>query len=845
LTAGCVLGYGRRLPMPTLRIARRRLTAVLLGAGLGLAGPAAAASLTFVVNNSVDAVDAKPGDGVCATAASTCTLRAAVMEASFQTANDVLMLVPAGVYKLTLANTGNPCSAAAGTGDLNLQTHAGRTIIIACTAGAAATIVDANGLDGVFDVTATAGSTTSILGMTIRGGNRLGACKTFGGGVHAFSTPGSPGKVGIYNSVVTDNVAQAGGGIFNEGTTLSLTQTVVQNNRITNTKPQVCQGGGIENFSGALTVDASTISGNRAQSPSSTVASNGAGGGLGVFDGPVVVTNSTISGNVADGNGGGLDAFGVVGPSLQLRNVTITGNTADSDTNGVGDGGGLADATANTVVENSIIAGNTDIGGQGVDCSADSFATLALRYVLLPAAQTCAARFSPAPVGLVTSAPTPLSPLQANGGPTLTIDLLAGNPARDAGDPAGCGLTVDQRGVPRPQGARCDLGAVEAAADTDGDRMPDPIDDCPAVPNPDQRDSDGDKIGDVCDNCPAVANPTQSTSACITASTASATIDAAGGTFTAGRVAITVPPGALGGQPSCVSTACPTSFSGTALPSSEYGLGTAASGTGLYFATKLHPENVTFNAPVTLTFSWPDADANPGTIDGTSIPELFVRIFQNGIAIAPPCGTKPCGTVPCCDTNANTYAVQVTSFSEFAVVQDAACVPSDLAAPKLVLTKVQPPPGDDRLRLEGRMTLPAGVTLASIAMSSGLGVTLGDATHGAVAGARLPAGTYEKATKRGWTMRQAGALWRYVDKNPSPPGGIRRVKLEDEGKDGADQVIVSVLVKGHGVSYATDLTAEATLTLEAGKGPCFSARFPGAPGPRCRRAAGGATVRCR
>jgi hypothetical protein len=830
--------------MPTSRIARIRL-AVLLGIWLGLAGPAAAATVVFAVNSTVDAADATPGDGVCATAASTCTLRAAVTEAGFQTANDVFVIVPAGVYKLTLANTGNPCSAGARTGDLNLRTHPGRNTAVVGTSGAAATIVDGNGLDGVFEVDAPAGSSTVLVGLTIRGGNRLGACKTFGGGVHAISTPGSPGRVEIQDSVVTDNVAQAGGGIFNEGTTMFVTRTLVQNNRITNTKPQVCQGGGIENFSGALTIDASTISGNRAQSASTTVAANGAGGGLGVFDGPVVVTNSTISGNFADGDGGGLDANGVVNPSLQLRNVTITGNTADADANGVGDGGGLADATANTVIQNTILGGNTDTGGQGVDCSAGSFATLALRFVLLPAAQTCAARFSPAAVGLVTGAPAPLSPLQRNGGPTPTLDLLAGNPARDAGDPAGCGLTVDQRGVPRPQGARCDLGAIEAGApDADGDRVPDPIDDCPAVPNLDQRDSDADKLGDVCDNCPAVANPTQSTTACLTASTKSATIDAAGGTLTAGALTITVPPGALGGQPSCVSTACPTSFSSTGLPSSEYGLGSTGAGTGLYFAAKLHPENVTFNTPVTLRFSWPDADSTPGVIDGTSILEALLRIFQNGVAITPPCGANICGTVPCCNTSANTYTVQVTSFSELAVVQDAACVPSDLAAPKLVLTKTKPPPGDDRLRLEGRMTLPAGVTLASIAMSSGLGVSVGDATHGAIAAARLPAGTYEKATKRGWTMRQAGALWRYVDKNPSPPGGIRRVKLEDEGKDADGHVVVSVLVKGHGISYATDLTAEATLTLEAATGPCFRAHFPGAPGPRCQRMTGGATVRC-
>ena len=64
----------------------------------------------------------------------------------------------------------------------------------------------------------------------------------------------------------------------------------------------------------------------------------------------------------------------------------------------------------------------------------------------------------------------------------------------------------------------------EAAAptDSDGDGIPDATDNCPTVPNPDQKDTDGDGIGDACDpdddndtvpdttdNCPLVANPDQ------------------------------------------------------------------------------------------------------------------------------------------------------------------------------------------------------------------------------------------------------------------------------------------------------------------------------------------------
>jgi hypothetical protein len=38
--------------------------------------------------------------------------------------------------------------------------------------------------------------------------------------------------------------------------------------------------------------------------------------------------------------------------------------------------------------------------------------------------------------------------------------LAPGTPAVDAADPA-CGVAVDQRGITRPQGARCDIGAFE------------------------------------------------------------------------------------------------------------------------------------------------------------------------------------------------------------------------------------------------------------------------------------------------------------------------------------------------------------------------------------------------
>ena len=56
-----------------------------------------------------------------------------------------------------------------------------------------------------------------------------------------------------------------------------------------------------------------------------------------------------------------------------------------------------------------------------------------------------------------------LDPLQDNGGETETQALLEGSPAIDAVPAALCAVSEDQRGVSRPQGEACDIGAFEAA----------------------------------------------------------------------------------------------------------------------------------------------------------------------------------------------------------------------------------------------------------------------------------------------------------------------------------------------------------------------------------------------
>ena len=64
------------------------------------------------------------------------------------------------------------------------------------------------------------------------------------------------------------------------------------------------------------------------------------------------------------------------------------------------------------------------------------------------------------PAGNDTFPDPKLGPLADNGGPTLTMALLPGSPAIDAGNTS-LAPTTDQRGFPRPAGLAADIGAFE------------------------------------------------------------------------------------------------------------------------------------------------------------------------------------------------------------------------------------------------------------------------------------------------------------------------------------------------------------------------------------------------
>jgi len=215
----------------------------------------------------------------------------------------------------------------------------------------------------VFNINAS-GKTVNISNMTIKGGDIYSAGNYepshSGGGLSLIA-----GTLNLNTVTVSGSKASLGGGInivSTGATTLTMTNTTVENN--------IAEwGGGIyqEDYSAAslLTIDNSTISGNTAITGDGD---GGYGGGLCTYDNTTTTTviatvdisNSTISDNKA-ANGGGVYSAG----TLTVNNCTITGCEAtDNSTMNSGGGGILSSSTL--VVNNSTISYNKAAYGGGI-----------------------------------------------------------------------------------------------------------------------------------------------------------------------------------------------------------------------------------------------------------------------------------------------------------------------------------------------------------------------------------------------------------------------------------------------------------------------------------------------
>lgn len=385
----------------------RRL-ALTLGLGLVVAmiTPALAQAVTYTVTTTVDS-----NDGACT--AALCSFRDALNAADGQPANTATVIVPAGTYKATTLATNGDFSPG---GQYTIQ-----------GAGAGKTIIDGNGLDRVF---AFYGQIT-VSGVTVTGGKApLAGCECGG----AFEVR-QGGFLTLLNSVVQGNSAPGGGGGIDVD---SQSKAILQNDLISqNTSPSA--GGGIHvgpasGQFGSLQMAGVTISGN-------STTGGASGGGLD-NQGSTTGSNVTFAGNVSSGDGGGVmnESTG----TLSLTNSTLSTNTAT----GVGAGIRNLGSSGSLNVRNAIVADGCSgpVSSQGHN---------------LDAGGSCAF----GQPGDVSNQNPQLGPLGSDGGPIPTMALLTGSPAINAGDNSACPAT-DARGVSRPQGGVCDIGAYEYAPPT-------------------------------------------------------------------------------------------------------------------------------------------------------------------------------------------------------------------------------------------------------------------------------------------------------------------------------------------------------------------------------------------
>lgn len=385
------------------------MTATLLVLAALAWGQPARAAQTLAVTSTADVADLTPGNTTCDTAAGApsfgaCTLRAAIETANNETGDTIS--VPAGTYTLT--------------------THTELFI------GTAMNIVGADP------------RTTIIDGDSANSGNSR---------IFNISSDTNPIDVGISNLTLQNafHTDGDGGALWNGSTgTVTLDNDAIVSNQVQ--RAGASSGGGIYNgdANGAthLKINRSLIAGNTAMEGTDSTTPSEGGGIHNGFGDVLSITNSTMTANSARGGGAIFNAG-----TATLVNDTIAGNIGGVDANTNPLGGGLADELPNSyTLTNTIVSGNTN-----GDCRKWSGGTFTSAGHNIDGDGTC---FLTDPTDKPSTDPH-LAALALNSpGQTQTMAIDSASAAYNAAGAAAC-PAADQRGVSRPQGSACDIGAYE------------------------------------------------------------------------------------------------------------------------------------------------------------------------------------------------------------------------------------------------------------------------------------------------------------------------------------------------------------------------------------------------
>lgn len=454
-------------------------------------------------------------------ACSTKDLITAIQSANRASGADTLELTPDCVYTLKAVNNSDSTYGPNGlpviTGDLTLNgshatiaRNAGGTIpafrLMQLSSGVTLTL---------HDVTMQGGISTGDGGAILNAGGTLILDDVTLVGNHAAAKGGAVandnfGTLNVKDSVVSANHANYGGGMYSFGP-----QQIAHTNFLNNTSTY---GAGLYVDGGLGTLTDSHLGGNIATGSGGALvvyspldytiertvfeSNQGTGGGA-IYNGgsKIVIHDSTFDANIGTYGGAILAA-----EPLDLVNSTLTGNTASVQggaiyhsygdlnianstlfDNGSADGGALYNAGNRSNIINSTLTGNTASGaGGGIFNVGDYQGTVALANTIVANNLTGGncynsgtltdngnnLRWPNTDSSCVGVFGDPLlGALGNNGGLTRTVAPGEGSAATDAGSDSECasGLVdnVDQRGLTRPQGAHCDIGAYEVGPATD------------------------------------------------------------------------------------------------------------------------------------------------------------------------------------------------------------------------------------------------------------------------------------------------------------------------------------------------------------------------------------------
>jgi len=462
----------------------KRRTVVRLAAGGSLLVAAAGSGIVVAPTAGADAYEVTNlGD------AGAGSLRQAILDANTAAGADTISFAAdvAGTIVLTsgqLAVTGGVTITGPGSGVLAVSGN-DNSRVFNIEADAPVTITGLTVTDGKVDTDNGAGiasyDTDLVLSEVVLSSNRDTSGFAYGGGLFFTGDGDAEADLVLENSLVTGNSGvEDGAGIY---VTFAKSATITGSVFTDNVARDA--GGGVYIFDTEAIISDSTIAGN-------SVSNIGGGAYLNPGDGQTVtISRVLISDNTAADASGGI-GFANAG-DIVVESSTITGNTAPADS-----GGGilLYNATGSLTVAHSTIAGNA---GGGI-VSRDSGTEVVLDHALvadntgtadlvnLESVKDGRSRAQSGANGASASRPTEFSTFSADwslvetgvdvittgADNVLGVDPQLGpladgvlpfddtSPAFNAGDPAFVPPpSTDQRGRPRVQFGRIDIGAFE------------------------------------------------------------------------------------------------------------------------------------------------------------------------------------------------------------------------------------------------------------------------------------------------------------------------------------------------------------------------------------------------